>query len=309
MTRNLTQLNVNLLVALDALLEERNLTRAGKGIGLSQPAMSAALSQLREIFEDRLLVRVGRGYELTKLAADLADPLRRALLLLERAIAAPGAFDQATADREFSIAVSDYVLMMLVPSLIATMAAAAPRVRLTIVPLGATDPPRLPAADLFIVPSVFQNQRRAEIGPEISSWRSEEVFRDRWVFAVARDNPDVGRRVTLQSVAKLRHVRYAVSGVGGAGEGHLDALAIDRRIDVTVGSYLAAIFLLRGTRLVTLAPERLVRRLERPTGVRIVRPAFRIPDLVECMMWSPVLEDDAAHQWLRAMVRDVSVGP
>src|ERR1051325_10344870 len=130
MTPNLAQLNVNLLVALDALLRERNLTRAGREIGLSQPAMSAALSQLRQIFADRLLVRVGRGYELTKLAGDLAAPLRRALVLLEHAIAAPGAFDPATADREFSIAVSDYVLMRMVPSLIATMAAKAPRVRL-----------------------------------------------------------------------------------------------------------------------------------------------------------------------------------
>src|ERR1051325_12051827 len=97
--RRLAGLNANLLVALDTLLTERSVTNAGKQIGLSQPAMSAALSQLRTIFEDDLLVRVGRRYVPTRLAEELAGPLRSAMMLLESALDAPRAFAPAPPPR------------------------------------------------------------------------------------------------------------------------------------------------------------------------------------------------------------------
>jgi DNA-binding transcriptional LysR family regulator len=302
--RRLAQLNTNLLVALDALLTERNVTNAGKQIGLSQPAMSAALSQLRAIFEDELLVRDGRRYLPTRLADDLSGPLRSALVLLERALETPKAFDPETAEREFTLAFSDYVLVMLAPSLIATIAAQAPAIRLRVIPAEASLHAVTP--DLWILPGEFRDERRAELPTEIADWKIEEIFHDRWVFAVAKDNPEVGRRMTLRTVSRLLHVRYAVMGIGGAGEGHLDELGVERRTEVTVGSLLAALFLLRGTRLATLTPERLAKPLERAAGIRIVKPAFRIPDVVECMMWSPVLDDDLGHKWLRGTVRSVS---
>jgi DNA-binding transcriptional LysR family regulator len=302
--RRLAQLNANLLVALDALLTQRNVTNAGKQIGLSQPAMSAALAQLRAIFEDELLVRVGRRYAPTRLADELSAPLRSAMVLLERALEAPRAFDPATADREFSLAVSDYMLMMVAPRLIATIAADAPAIRLRIVPVETSLQAVTP--DLAIVPNVFRQQRRAELPAQLASWRTEDIFHDRWVFAVARDNADVANRMTLRTVSRLPHVRYGVMGIGGAGEGHLDELGVARRTEATVGSLLAALFLLRGTRLATLTPERLAKPLAQAAGIRIVKPAFRIPDIVECMMWSPVLDDDPGHKWLRETVRDVS---
>ena len=301
--RRLAQWNANLLVALDALLAERNVTNAGRQIGLSQPAMSAALSQLRAIFEDDLLVRVGRRYVPTRLAEELAAPLRSALVLLERALEAPRVFDPATAHREFSLAVSDYMLMMLAPPLIARIAADAPAIQLRIVPVEVSLQSVTP--DLVIVPNVFRRQRRAELPARLGEWRSEDVFRDRWVFAVAKDNRDVGSRMTLRAVSRLPHVRYSVMGIGGAGEGHLDAIGVERRTEVTIGGLLAALFLLRGTRLATLTPERLAKPLEQAAGIRVVKPAFRIPDIVECMMWSPVSDDDAGHQWLRETVREV----
>jgi DNA-binding transcriptional LysR family regulator len=132
------------------------------------------------------------------------------------------------------------------------------------------------------------------------------VFHDRWVFAVARGNPEVGDRVTLRKISRLPHVRYSVMGIAGSGEGHLDELGVERRTEVTVGSLLAALFLLRGTRLATLTPERLAKPLGQAAGIRIVKPAFRIPDIVECMMWNPVFDDDAGHRWLRETVREVS---
>ena len=118
MVPRLAELNLNLLLVLDALLRERGVTRAGRSIGLSQPASSAALAQLRRFFHDELLVRNGRGYQLTPLALGLAGPVAEIITLIERTVAAPEAFDPARAEREFSIAVSDYVQMTLVPALL-----------------------------------------------------------------------------------------------------------------------------------------------------------------------------------------------
>ena len=295
MVPRLAELNLNLLLVLDALLRERSVTRAGRTIGLSQPASSAALAQLRRFFHDELLVRNGRGYQLTPLALGLAGPVAEIITLIERTVAAPEAFDPAIAEREFSIAVSDYVQMTLVPALLPAVAKAAPHVRLRIMPLEvAPQRPLEQMADILIVPAKF------------ASGEHEALFRDRWVFAVARDHPDVGARLGMNLLRRLPQVRFSVGAINSSAQEHLDAVGLGRPAEVSVGSFVAALFLLRGTRLVTLTPHRLARRLQKAAGIRIVRSPFRIPDLVECMMWAPALGRDPGHTWLRKTVREVA---
>jgi DNA-binding transcriptional LysR family regulator len=295
MPRKVAALNLNLLVVLDALLAERSVTRAGSRIGLSQPATSAALAQLRRYFDDDLLVRSGRGYELSPVALGLADPVREVITTVERAITGRDAFDPATADREFSIAVSDYVLMTLVPVLLPAVARVAPRVRLRIVPaeLAVRGGPS-GIADLFVAPPAFTFSE------------SEEIFHDRWVFAVAANHPAVRTRLDLRTLRRLPQVRYSVGGIENSAQAHLDAIGLSRRAEVSVGSFVAALFLLRGTELITLTPYRLARRLQKAAGIRIVKPPFRIPDLVECTTWVPSFKRDPGHTWLRSIVREVA---
>jgi DNA-binding transcriptional LysR family regulator len=293
----LAELNLNLLLVLDALLRERGVTRAGARVGLSQPAASAALAQLRRFFNDQLLVRSRRGYELTPLALGLAQPVSEIIAMIERTVAGGEVFDPSRAEREFSIAVSDYVLMILVPALLPAVARAAPRVRLRIIPLeSARGHPLERLADVLVVPESFATAEQ------------EELFRDRWVFAAARGHPEVGARLDLKLLRRLPQVRYSIGSVVSAAQAHLDAIGLGRPAEVSVGSYVAALFLLRGTRLITLTPQRLARRLQSAAGVRIVRPPFRIPDLVECMVWPPVFNRDAGHMWLREMIRAVARG-
>jgi DNA-binding transcriptional LysR family regulator len=297
MPRQVAALNLNLLVVFDALLAERSVTRAGSRIGLSQPATSAALAQLRRYFDDELLVRSGRGYELTPVALGLADPVRQVIMTVEHAIAGRDGFDPATADREFSIAVSDYVLITLVPALLPAVARVAPRVRLRIVPTElATRSPSTVIADLFVAPAAFTF-------PE-----SEEIFRDRWVFAVSATHPRVRARLDLRTLKRLPQVRYSVGGIENSAQAYLDAIGLPRRAEVSVGSFVAALFLLRGTELITLTPYRLARRLRKAAAIKIVKPPFRIPDLVECMTWMPSFNRDPGHLWLRSMVREVARG-
>jgi DNA-binding transcriptional LysR family regulator len=295
MPRKASTLNLNLLVVLDGLLAERSVTRAGRRIGLSQPATSAALAQLRRYFDDELLVRSGRGYELTPVALGLADPVREVIMTVERAITGGDAFDPATADREFSIAVSDYVVMTLVPVLLPAVARVAPRVRLRIVPTElAARGVASGIADLFVAPAALAF-------PE-----NEEIFRDRWVFAVAATHPAVRGRLDLRTLKRLPQVRYSVGGIENSAQAYLNAIGLPRRAEVSVGSFVAALFLLRGTELITLTPYRLARRLQQAAAIRIVKPPFRIPDLVECMTWVPSFNRDPGHTWLRSMVREVA---
>lgn len=295
-TPRVAQLNLNLLLVLDALLRERSVTRAGETISLSQPASSAALAQLRRFFRDELLVRNGRGYNLTRVALGLAGPASEIIAMIDRTVVAPEAFDPARAEREFSIAVSDHVLMTLVPGLLSAVARVAPRIRLRITPVEA--PTHLPLerlADIVIVPEKF------------AASDYEEVFRDRWVFAVARDHPEVGPRPGIELLRRLPQVRFSVGAINSSAQEHLDAAGFGRPAEVSVGSFVAALFLLRGTRLITLPPNRLARQLQKAAGIRTVRAPFRIPDLVECMAWAPSFNRDSGHRWLRKMIRDVAL--
>jgi DNA-binding transcriptional LysR family regulator len=149
---NITTVNLNLFVVFDALVAERNVTRAAKRLGVTQSAVSNALRQLRSLFDDPLFLRRSAGVEPTPRALALVEPVRRGLDALGDALAPPR-FDAKTADRRFVIATSDYVELVLLPPLLARLSAEAPGVRLEIVPWGLHEVPALLArgeADLMI---------------------------------------------------------------------------------------------------------------------------------------------------------------
>src|SRR5215469_12776089 len=167
------EIDINLLVALGALLEDRNLTRAGERVGVSQPAMSAALARLRRHFGDELLEREGRGYRLTVLGEQLLPAVREALRQFELTLQRSPRFDPADSDREFSIAASDYAVSILADPLLRLVKRAAPRIRLRLHSL----PPGLAAATQVL--SMYD----ALIGPVGFDFpgRHAELFRDRLV--------------------------------------------------------------------------------------------------------------------------------
>src|SRR5271165_3577953 len=172
---NLAQVDLNLLVALDALLRERSVTRAGKRIGLSQSAMSAVLARVRELFGDQLLVRVGREYQLTPVALGLTEPVQEILGLVERTIRDRSPFEPKTAQRQFTIAAADYALAVIVQPLLERLAEGAPGVSLRFRPLQ-EDMPRLLGlrrVDLAILPA-----------GALEGFPSQELFRDEWACAV-----------------------------------------------------------------------------------------------------------------------------
>ncbi|MFE0419900.1 LysR family transcriptional regulator [Streptomyces tendae] len=288
---NLSRLDLNLVVALRALLEERNVTRAGQRVGLSQPAMSAALSRLRRHFDDDLLARVGGHYELTALGQVLLDRASTAYDLLERLFASQADFDPANESREFKLLASDYAVAVFGTELARVVHQEAPGIRLRFAQtpttvVDATDT-LLSTTDGLLMPHGV-----------ISDFPATDLYQDRWVFLVAEDHPSVGDRLTREDLARLPWVTYQRTYDAPAVR-QLGMLGIEPRVEVSVDSFQIMPLLVSGTRRIALVQARLARLLAPLAAVRVVEPPYEAVPLSEALWWHPVHTHDAAHIWLR----------
>ncbi|MEU0042686.1 LysR family transcriptional regulator [Streptomyces werraensis] len=288
---NLSRLDLNLVVALRALLEERNVTRAGQRVGLSQPAMSAALSRLRRHFDDDLLARVGGHYELTALGQVLLDRASTAYDLLERLFASQASFDPVKESREFKLVASDYAVAVFGAELARVVHREAPGIRLRFAQtpttvVDATDT-LLSTTDGLLMPHGV-----------VSDFPATDLYQDRWVFLVADDHPSVDERLTREDLARLPWVTYQRTYDAPAVR-QLGMLGIEPRVEVSVDSFQIMPLLVSGTRRIALIQARLARLLAPLAAVRVVEPPYEAVPLREALWWHPVHTHDAAHIWLR----------
>ena len=295
-------IDLNLLVALDALLSERSVTRAAHRVGLSQPGMSNALARLRVVLGDPLLVRDGAALVPTARAEALAGPVREALALIRGAIEAPATFDPAHDRRSFRVSCSDYSVLMLIGPLVRGLAADAPGLAVEVIP-------RLPDAgqaldrgdvDLVIEPSEIMGR---------TDLPAARLWDDRWMCCVWEGNTRVADRMALDDYTSLGHLIYSMGASGqpvALPDLHLARLGVQRRIEVSVESFLLAPFLLQGTDLVTLVPARAQAFLRRTGAIRILEPPVEFPMLVEMLWWHPRSTGDPAHAWLRERITRVA---
>ncbi len=292
---NLRNVDLNLLVALDALLTERSVSRAGRRIGLSQSAMSAALARLRLVFRDPLLVRSGRNLALTRCAEGLIIPMREILGRIDQTISERPQFNPQTDARSFSISASDYATVVLLVPFVRKLVIEAPNITVHILPRfrDVAHVLKTDQADMVIEPrELFADPR----------FPSQFLFSDRWLCAVDANNPYVRNdRLTMKQYLELPHLVYGI-GIDrqlNLADQYVGQLGIRRRIDVTVESFLLVPFLLEGTPMVSLMLERAARRLSGITNVRTLRPPLKLPDIHEALYWHPRHTSDAGHRWLR----------
>ena len=286
--------DLNLLAVLGALLEQRNVTRAGERLSLSQPTMSGALARLRQHFGDELLVRHGRGYQLTPVARGLLPAVREALGQAERALSVPAEFDPSASPRRFSIALSSQSILAL-SGVLRRVHELAPKVRLDTWPITAAL--REPGHGLLGYDVV--------IAPEGSSvhGEAEVLLRDRIVYVADPANPRLrDGRLTTEDLAALPH---AAARLPQAAEvtAALGRLGVTPRVVATAGGWLALPFLVAGTDLVAAVPEGLARRVSGAAGVTMTEPPFGTIELVEAAWWAPTHATDPALTWLRDIVR------
>jgi DNA-binding transcriptional LysR family regulator len=295
--------DLNLVPALNALLEERNVTRAAERLSLGQPAMSAALARLRRHFDDPLLVRDGRGYRLSTFAESLLEPVREAMAALDAATAGQQAFDPATDARSFTVATSDYAALVFLRPLLAQLAREAPAVRLRLVPitLDMDDGLRRGALDVVILPM--------ELAGELRGLARKGLFEDRFVLAADRDNaalagrPGLGEAGTADPIDLELLSRLPFVAVAGEMPSLIDVRlrehGVELRVDVTTETFVIAPMLLRDTPLVSIVQERLGRLVAEQAHLRLHRCPVDIGRIVEAMYWAPRSTADPAHRWLR----------
>ena len=292
--------DLNLLVSLNALLTERNVTRAAERTSVGQPAMSASLARLRTHFGDPLLVREGRHLMPTPLAESLVGPVRDALAAAEIVMGRSRGFDPAHDRRSFTIVASDYVTLVLLRPLLALLARQAPHVQLSVTPVNAgyEDQLRREQADLLILPR--------EIMGEQARFPHVSLFSDRYVLAVDRDNELVGDSADADELAGMTYVAFSGGPLRSAAESQLEDLGIHRRIEVSTQGFVVAPFLLRGTQLATLIHEKLAGLVCSAARLRIVEPLIPLRPIHEVAYWNPRHTDDPAHQWLRERIVELA---
>lgn len=296
----LPSIDLNLLVALHALLRERNVTRAGESIGLSQPAMSAALARLRRHFGDDLLVRDGQRYVLTSLAASLTDQTEVALKYVESTFAARPVFNAATSDREFTVIMSDYAVSVLGGPLLTLLEQHAPTVGLRI---RSADPATiddaaasLRGADLMVLPRGF-----------LSDLPSADLYRDRWVAICADNNPLVGDTLTIEDLARLHWiVSFDAPTQYTPADKHLKIAGFERHTDVVLDSFLTLPYILGGTQRIAILQKRLADQCVTGRALRILELPIPVPDLIEAIWWHPTRRTDPAQRWLQRLFLDAA---
>jgi DNA-binding transcriptional LysR family regulator len=301
---HLAGVDLNLLPLLDALLGERHVTRAAERVGLSQPAASRGLGRLRVLLDDPLLVRAGTGLALTPRAEAVRDPVRRALGIVEGAIAKPATFDPAVARRTVRIVTDDYSGFVLLPRLVERLTRTAPGFDVWAVPAGGSlgvEPLVRGDIDFLIAPL----GRLPQLPPGI---RVETLFSERFMCVVQRGHP-LARKATLERFVAARHAFVAPGGSrGGPVDDALAGRGKERRIALALPHFLVMPFVVAASDLVLTVGERVARTYAGLLPITVFEPPLAVPGFTVGMFWHEKVEHDPALGWFRGEMSALARG-
>lgn len=306
----LDRVDLNLLVYLDVLLRERNVTNAANQLGISQPAMSNGLRRLRTLFDDPLLIRTSDGMTPTERALELQPIVHRSLMELEKAIQPRSDFDPSASRQVFRMMASDYAEATLIPALLSRLHHEAPGVVLDIM---------TPSDVSFL--DVEQGKvdlaiNRFDTLPQ--SFHQIPVWRDGFVCLMQAGHPILDN-YTLEGYLAAHHVWVSKTGMGiGVGvnpddvqrlgwvDSHLNEQGFKRNITLFTRHYQAAMIYATENNLIATLPSKAARLYVNDPNVVVREPPFNIPPIELTLAWSPLLQNSPAHRWIRRLVVDVA---
>ena len=299
----LRSLDLNLLVTLRALLDERNVSRAAEKSGLSQPGMSRALQRLRSMFNDSLLVKLEHGYELSPRAAAIDMALRQVLFDIQN-IVAPPLFDPASAKGDFRIIALDYELATMLPKIVSRICKEAPGLTVwTIAPTmtareGLDFSPVI-NGDAHLILTAFKKTH--------SGLYQQRLLDETTVCIAAAGHPVAQRSLSLKKLGELDHVWVNITGPDpGLINETLAAHGVSRRIKVFVPSFALAAHTVAHTEMISILPKRVVMPLVEAGLISIVEVPVALPPFFVYQYWHERFNKDPQHVWFRKLVLEVA---
>jgi LysR family nod box-dependent transcriptional activator len=295
-------LDLNLLLALQVLLEERNVTRAARRLNISQPAMSAALARLRDYFQDDILIAQGRQMLPTAQAQALAGPVRRMLGELDQLLTSTAVFDPATSQRTFRLVASDYITASLVGPLLQRLTVIAPKLRLEIM-LPCEEAAQLVMegqADLIITPEDFMDPEHP----------AELLCEEQQVVVGWKENAALGGAISAVDFDRLGHVAVHVGSnrVPSFADRQLERMGSARRVEVTCGCFTVLPWLLCGTQRLAVMHERLALQMAALFPLALAPLPFEFPVMREMIQYHKAREADEGLRWLRLQLTRQAAG-
>jgi len=295
MDKDIKTLDLNLLKALDALLDECNVTRAAARLGVTQPAMSGMLTRLRENFGDPLFVRAQRGIVPTLRARELGVPLKQVISEIGALLQSP-VFEPSTARLTFTIAATDYALRAVALPLLSALKRQAPHVQVALVPVDDKQVQmQLERGDIDL----------ALVTPESTppDLHARNLFEEHYVCVLREGHPSLkGRkRLNVDQLCALDHalVSYTGGGFRGVTDEALEKLGKQRQVTLSVKSFLILPEILRTSDMVAILPSRLVAGMD---GLAVFDPPIAVPGFIKVAAWHERTHRDAAHRWLRELL-------
>ena len=288
-------LDLNLLKALDALLDECNVTRAASRLGVTQPAMSGMLTRLRENFGDPLFIRAKHGIVPTQRALELRAPLKQVISQIG-ALLQPPSFDPLTANITFTIAATDYALRAVALPFLSALKQQAPHIRIALVPVDDKQIQlQLERGDIDL----------ALLTPESTppDLHAKKLFDEHYVCVLRQGHPAMqGRKqLTVSQLCELDHalVSYAGGGFRGVTDEALEKLGQQRQVSLSVKSFIIIPEILRAIDMVAILPSRLVAGMN---DLMVFDPPIEVPGFTKVAAWHERTHRDVAHRWLRELL-------
>ncbi len=293
-------LDLNLLAALDVLLQEKNTTRAAERLCLSQPAVSGALARLREYFNDELLAPAGRGLVLTPLAESLVEPVSDLLRQFETRIAARARFDAATSTRRFTVMGSDYALTVLMPRALQRIGREAPGITCALrqTTLAWQEELTRGAVDFVMIPEIYTTGNHPR----------EPLFQEDFTCVVWAENDRIGASLSREQYLDLGHVAVAFGSPSNLSieQTLLQQAGCLRRIEVIASNFTMLPLLLPGTNRIATMHTRLARLAAGQLPLRLLPLPIELPRMTEMLQWPAHLREEPGCLWLRKILEETA---
>ncbi len=295
---NINNVDLNLLKALDALLETESVSKAAVCVNLSQPAMSRALNRLQHALKDPLLVRSGRGMVLTPRGEALRTPVQDALGQV-RGVFKPHVFDPSKAQNRFRIIAPDYLAQMIMPPVLGQAFNLAPGIQIGMENLSASGISEMCEGKVSLGFGV------AHDGPDLENVASQALFEDRQVCLVRKGHPLLQEGMTLKGYAASSHALLSITGRGGSRiDDVLTEHGLKRSIALRITHFMTISAVIAATDLIITVPEQLAKQVMTDELMLLPLPEeLQTPPFTVSQIWHERFTQDAAHQWLRRLIK------